>query len=147
MTTQNNNVNFFNFTAEASAYLNEIKVVKLPRGGDPFVAIKATILEGKDGKEKIPVDLILRGEQAAEVLNSQRAKWPQGYGHSGPTWFAGLRIGSLNVKPFTKKDGTPGAVLSGRLLAIKWLKINKEDIQVPPWQHEDNQASAERKVA
>ena len=142
MATQNNN--YFDFTADAVGYIDEVKVVK-PRGNS-FIALKATLLEGKDGQEKIPMDLILRGSQAAEVLNSLQTAWPQGFGHQGPAWFAGLRIGSLGVKPFTKKDGSPSAVLSGRLLAIKWLKIGKESVQVPPWRH-DEQAAAERKVA
>lgn len=145
MKTQNAN-NYFNLTADAVGYIDEVKVVK-PRKGDSFVALKATLLEGQNGQERVGIDLILRGSQAAEVLDSLKAEWPQGYGHQGSTWFAGLRIGSLNVKPYLKRDGTAGAVLSGRLLAIKWLKINKEDIQVPAWQHDEHTSAAERKVA
>ncbi len=145
MATQNN-ANFFNFTADCVGYLNEVKQVK-PKKGNPFVAIKATIIEGKDGEEKIAADLILRGAQASQVLQSLEDEWPQGFGHSGPIWFAGLRIGSLNTKPFLKKDGTPGAVLCGRLLAIKWLRIGKEPVEVPPWQHDDQAPATERKVA
>ena len=100
MATQNN-ANFFNFTADCVGYLNEVKQVK-PKKGNPFVAIKATIIEGKDGEEKIAADLILRGAQASQVLQSLEDEWPQGFGHSGPIWFAGLRIGSLDTKPFLK---------------------------------------------
>lgn len=141
----NTHNNYYDLTVDCIGYINEVKVVK-PKKGDAFTAIKATLIEGKDGENKISIDLILRGSQAAEVLKSQRSKWPQNYVHNGHTWFAGLRIGSLGVKPFTKRDGSLGAVLSGRLLAIKWLKIDKESIQVPPWRH-DEQAAAERKVA
>ena len=54
MATQNNN--YFDFTADAVGYIDEVKVVK-PRGNS-FIALKATLLEGKDGQEKIPMDLI-----------------------------------------------------------------------------------------
>ena len=141
----NDQKNFFNFTADAVGYINEIRRGQ-PRKGEAFVALKATLLEGKDGEEKISADLILRGAQASQVLQSLEDEWPH-FGHTGPTWFAGIRLGSLNVKPFTKKDGTPGAVLSGRLLAIKWLKLGKESVQVPPWRPDEQVPAAERKVA
>lgn len=59
--------NYFNFTADAVAYVNEVKTVQ-PRNGNVYIAIRASILEGLDGKNKISCDLTIRGQQADEVL-------------------------------------------------------------------------------
>lgn len=127
--------NYFDFTAEAACYLNEIKWVQ-PRNGNAYIAIRASILEGLDGKNKIACDLTIRGQQADEVLQMFADVWPQGYGSRSPKWFAGIRIGSLNSKSFFRGNGQPGSTLSGRLLAIKWLKIDGEDMDIPEWHTE-----------
>ena len=131
--------NYFNFTAEAACYLNEIKWVQ-PRNGNAYIAIRASILEGLDGKNKIACDLTIRGQQADEVLQMFADVWPQGYGSRSPKWFAGIRIGSLNSKSFFRGNGQPGSTLSGRLLAIKWLKIDGEPVDIPEWRTDTGDA-------
>lgn len=132
---QSQSQNFFNFTAEGAAYINEVKWVQ-PRNGNAYIAIRASILEGLDGKNKIACDLTIRGQQADEVLQMFENAWPQGYGSRSPKWFAGIRIGSLNSKSFFRGNGQPGSTLSGRLLAIKWLKIDGEEMEIPEWRTE-----------
>jgi len=132
---QNQSQNFFNFTAEGAAYINEVKWVQ-PRNGNTYIAIRASILEGLDGKNKIACDLTIRGQQADEVLQMFQDVWPEGYGSRSPKWFAGIRIGSLNSKSFFRGNGQPGSTLSGRLLAIKWLKIDGEEMEIPEWRTE-----------
>ena len=127
--------NYFDFTADAACYLNAITWVQ-PRNGNAYIAIRASILEGLDGKNKIACDLTIRGQQADEVLQMFENAWPQGYGSRSPKWFAGIRIGSLNSKSFFRGNGQPGSTLSGRLLAIKWLKIDGEDMDIPEWHTE-----------
>lgn len=131
--------NYFDFTAEAACYLNEIKWVQ-PRNGNAYIAIRASILEGLDGKNKIACDLTIRGQQADEVLQMFADVWPQGYGSRSPKWFAGIRIGSLNSKSFFRGNGQPGSTLSGRLLAIKWLKIDGEPVDIPEWRTDTGDA-------
>ena len=131
--------NYFDFTAEAACYLNEIKWVQ-PRNGNAYIAIRASILEGLDGKNKIACDLTIRGQQADEVLQMFENAWPQGYGSRSPKWFAGIRIGSLNSKSFFRGNGQPGSTLSGRLLAIKWLKIDGEPVDIPEWRTDTGDA-------
>ena len=111
MKNQAQNQNYFDFTADAACYLNEIKWVQ-PRNGNAYIAIRASILEGLDGKNKIACDLTIRGQQADEVLQMFADVWPQGYGSRSPKWFA------------------------GRLLAIKWLKIDGEEMEIPEWRTE-----------
>ena len=122
-------INYFNFTADAVAYVNEVKRVK-PNRGNPFIALKVAILEGANG-DKAYCDLILVGKQAQEVIFALENEWPQGYQNNGSAWFAGLRLGSLYTKPYLSKKGEPKAVLGGRLIAIKWLEIGVEQIEVP----------------
>ena len=131
--------NYFNSTADAVAYVNEVKRVK-PNRGNPFIALKVAILEGANGETKAYCDLILVGKQAQEVIFALENEWPQGYQNNGSTWFAGLRIGSLYAKPYLSKKGEPKAVLGGRLIAIKWLKIGDEQIEVPEWRTESADA-------
>ena len=139
MKNQAQNQNYFDFTADAACYLNEIKWVQ-PRNGNAYIAIRASILEGLDGKNKIACDLTIRGQQADEVLQMFADVWPQGYGSRSPKWFAGIRIGSLNSKSFFRGNGQPGSTLSGRLLAIKWLKIDGEPVDIPEWRTDTGDA-------
>jgi len=139
MKNQAQQANYFNFTADAVAYVNEVKTVQ-PRNGNVYIAIRASILEGLDGKNKISCDLTIRGQQADEVLRMFADAWPQGYGSRSPKWFAGIRIGSIESKSFFRGNGQPGSTLSGRLLAIKWLKIDGEDMEIPEWRTESADA-------
>lgn len=132
MNTQHQNAQYFNFTADAVAYLNEIKVIDV--NGYQTLAIKGCIIEGKDGKSKSPVDLLVRGKQAEAVIESLEDWWPLGYNSGTSEWFAGIRIGSIKAKPYvSKKDGQAKATLSARLIAFNWLKIDKQDVEVPEW--------------
>ena len=124
---------YFDFTADAVAFINEIKIhssEKSKKGR--FIGIKAAILEGENGENKVFCDLIVRGQQALQVLEHLQQGWPQGNG-GDPNWLAGLRIGSLYAKAYTSRKGEAKAVLGGRLLAIKWLKVDGERIEVPEW--------------
>ena len=138
------NQQYFDFTADAVGYFNEINIVT-PDNGEPYIAIKASILEGrpkKDGKvAQQYIDMAIRGRQALEVINGLQAYWPRGYGSNSAKWMAGFRIGSLSAKTyFSKKSNSQVASLCGRLLAIKWLKINSQDVQIPDWKVDVNQA-------
>lgn len=124
---------YFDFTADAVAFINEIRTVSPEKARkERFIALKVCILEGENGEHKEYCDLIARGAQALQVLEYLQQEWPQG-NDSGPSWIAGLRIGSLYAKAYTSRKGEAKAALGGRLLAIKWLKIGDERIDVPEW--------------
>ena len=139
-----NNATFFNFVADAVGYLNEIKLVH-PENGDAYVAVKAAILEGKPNKngkiKQIYIDLNVKGQQALDVINSLQAYWPQGYGSaSDHKWMAGIRFGSINAKTyFSKKSNAQVAMLTGSLIAFRWLKVNGHDVVVPEWHKSEDQ--------
>lgn len=140
---QNQNTTFFNFVADAVGYLNEIKVVH-PENGDAYVAVKAAILEGKPNKngkiKQIYIDLNVKGQQALDVINALRDYWP-GYGSTTDhKWMAGIRFGSINTKTyFSKKANSQVAMLTGSLIAFRWLKINGQDVAVPEWHKSEEQ--------
>lgn len=130
----NNQNNFFDFTADAVAFINEIRRVtpeKSKKGS--FIALKVAILEGENGENRSYCDLIARGAQAVAVLETLEQEWPGPSNDGGPNWLASLRIGSLYAKAYTSRKGEAKAVLGGRLLAIKWLKVDGERIEVPEW--------------
>ena len=124
--------NFFDFTADAVGYINEVSIINTRKAKERFIALKVSILEGENAESHHFCDLIVRGQQALQVLEHLQQEWPQG-NNGGPNWLAGLRIGSLYAKAYTSRKGEAKAVLGGRLLAIKWLKIGEERINVPEW--------------
>ena len=128
----NNHNNFFDFTADAVGYINEVSIINTRKAKERFIALKVSILEGENAESHHFCDLIVRGQQALQVLEHLQQEWPQG-NNGGPNWLAGLRIGSLYAKAYTSRKGEAKAVLGGRLLAIKWLKIGEERINVPEW--------------
>lgn len=127
MTTQNNTeVTYFNNSTTTACYINEIKRIT-PKKGDGFIAIKASMLDGsKDDMNYQSVDLIVRGKQAQEVIESFEAHWPN-YNQDKETRskvFANLRFASLGVKPYLNAQNQACAVISGRLIKIAYLKVN-----------------------
>lgn len=128
----NNQQSYFDFAADAVAFINEVAIINPRKAKERFIALKVCILEGENGEHKEYCDLIARGSQALQVLEHLQQEWPQG-NNGGPNWLAGLRIGSLYAKAYTSRKGEAKAVLGGRLLAIKWLKIGEERINVPDW--------------
>lgn len=143
----NNQNNFFDFTADAVGFINEIRRVtpeKSKKGS--FIALKVAILEGENGENRSYCDLIARGAQAVAVLETLEQEWPGPSNDGGPNWLASLRIGSLYAKAYTSRKGEAKAVLGGRLLAIKWLKIGDERIDVPEWRSDTTAVEQEQQT-
>ena len=73
------------------------------------------------------VDLIVSGQKAKEILWDLREKWPADrMVHKGARWVAEVNIGSVRAESYSKKDNTVGAVLKGRLINIRALRIGDE---------------------
>lgn len=121
---------YFDSVLYARAYLNEIKLVDGKKGKKPYCAINASIVEaGADGKVYRTIDLIVRGKPAKEVLQRFRDRWPADRTkRDGNAWLADINIGSIRVESFHKRDGSTAAVLKGRLLNIRALRIGKETV-------------------
>ncbi len=124
--------NFYNFTADCVAYINDIRVVKPQnKPKSSFVSVKIAILEGeKDEPNKVFADLIVRGEQAQKIIAFYKDYWPK-FGQEN-SWFASLRIGSMYPKTYTnKKTGEVVPTMGGRLLTFTYLKIGDTVIELP----------------
>ena len=119
---------YFDSVLYARAYLNEIKLVDGKKGKKPYCAINASIVEaGADGKVYRTIDLIVRGKPAKEVLQRFRSQWPADRTkREQKPWLADVNIGSIRVESFRKRDGSTAAVLKGRLLNIRALRIGQE---------------------
>lgn len=118
---------YFDCVVYARAYINEIKTV-IPKKGDKYCAINASILSCEDGKTVYTtVDLIVSGNPAKEILRTYWDRKPTDrMNHKGPRWVADINVGSIRAESFSKRDGSIGAVLKGRLLNIRALRIGDE---------------------
>ena len=124
-------VEYFDSVLYARAFINEIKLVESrKKGAKPYCAINASIVEaGADGKVYRTIDLIVRGKPAKEVLQRFRDRWPANrMKREANPWLADVNIGSIRVEAFRKRDGSTAAVLKGRLLNIRALRIGKETV-------------------
>ncbi|WP_298641108.1 DUF3577 domain-containing protein [uncultured Cardiobacterium sp.] len=126
---------YFDIVMYARAYINEAKIIT-PTKGPKYCAINASILDvGADGKAQYrTIDLIASGEQVKGVLRALMPRWPKDrMEHSGPRWVADINIGSIRAEAYLRKDGNIGAVLKGRLINIRALRIAEELIVGEEW--------------
>ena len=122
---------YFDSVMYARAYINEVKLVESRKGAKPYCAINASVIEaGADGNKIYrTIDLIVRGKPAKEVLQRFRSQWPADRTkREQKPWLADVNIGSIRVESFRKRDGSTAAVLKGRLLNIRALRIGKETV-------------------
>lgn len=121
---------YFDSILYTRAYINEVKLIE-PKKGSKYCAVNASILdEDSDGKKIYrTIDLIVSGQKAKEILWKLREKWPADrMARKSAPWIADINIGSLRAEAYPKKDGTVGAVLKGRLLNIRALKVGDEQV-------------------
>ena len=124
----------FDIVMYARAYINEVRVIS-PNKGPRYGAINASVLDVAEGQTVYRnIDLIASGEQVKEILRGLMPRWPQDrMDHSGPRWTADINIGSLRAEAYLKKDGNIGAVLKGRLINFRTLRIGDEQIVGDGW--------------
>ena len=141
MTHSNQETQYNNNSTSSACYINEVKRIQ-PKRGDEFIALKVSLLDGKkDDPSYQNADLTLKGTQARHVIEMFEDKWPNYSQQDRPTIFANIRFGSIGVKPYLKKNGEPDAVLSGRLIKVKFLSIDKQVI------FQENHAQTEQQPA
>lgn len=142
--TQNNETKYYNNSTSSACYINEIKRVQ-PNRGDAFIAVKASLVDGPlDNPSYENIDLIVKGKQAQEVLESFEGQWPQYSQENRPTIFANIRLVSLGVKAYMNGKQQPAAVLSGRLIKVNFCSINKVPVAIAA---QPNQADTAQNAA
>lgn len=122
-------VEYFDSVLYARAFINEVKLVDGKKGKKPYCAINASFLEAGADDKKVyrTIDLIVRGKPAKELLWQFKDRWPADRTkRDGDAWLADINVGSLRVESYRKRDGGTAAVLKGRLLNIRALRIGKD---------------------
>ncbi|GEK15424.1 DUF3577 domain-containing protein [Aliivibrio fischeri] len=119
----NNNAQYFDLHTHAFGFFNRVRKV-VPKKGEPFWAVDISACRG-DAGEKTYFDCNVVGKEAIALFEQHLANFEQGK----DVVTASLVIGDLRVEQFTYKSGTkkagqPGVSLKGRVLRIKYLKVN-----------------------
>lgn len=128
MTTQTTKTTYFDTVLYSRAQIKEIKIITPKKGPKYGAANLAVLSTGEDGKTVYQtVDVILSGKAVKELLWSLHDRWPTDrMDRSGPRWIADVNIGSIRTEGYLKKSGEFGAVLKGRLINIRNLRIGDE---------------------
>lgn len=121
---------FFNLHVEGVGYLNRVRTIK-PKKGQEFLACTVAALRGRDSDVSYTkFDCRVSGADAQEVVKRLEADVT-----ADKTVIIGFRIADIYPEMFTfekgDKKGQPGVAIKGRLLRIKFAKVNGESIDVP----------------
>lgn len=121
---------FFNLYVDGVGYLNRVRTVK-PRKGQEFLACTVAALRGSDSDVcYTKFDCRVSGADAQAIV-----KRLEGEVTADKTVIIGFRIADIYPELFTfekgERQGHPGVSIKGRLLRIKFAKVNGESIDVP----------------
>jgi predicted Zn-dependent protease len=125
-----NSSSFFNLHVEGVGYLNRVRTIK-PKKGQEFLACTVAALRGSDQDVcYTKFDCRVSGADAQEVVKRLEADVV-----TDKAVIIGFRIADIYPELFTfengDKKGQAGVAIKGRLLRIKFAKVNGEPIDVP----------------
>ena len=125
-----NQSSFFNLHVEGVGYLNRVRTIK-PKKGQEFLACTVAALRGSDSDVSYTkFDCRVSGADAQEVVKRLEADVT-----AEKAVIIGFRIADIYPEMFTfekgERKGQTGVALKGRLLRIKFAKVNGESIDVP----------------
>jgi predicted Zn-dependent protease len=141
---------FFNLHVEGVGYLNRVRTVR-PKKGQEFLACTVAALRGSDSDVcYTKFDCRVSGADAQEVVKRLEADVA-----ADKSVIIGFRIADIYPEMFTfekgEMKGRTGVAIKGRLLRIKFAKVNGESIEVPqpagPTERPTERASAPQSVA
>ncbi len=121
---------FFNLHVEGVGYLNRVRTVK-PKKGQEFLACTVAALRGSDSDVcYTKFDCRVSGADAQAIV-----KRLENDVAADKAVIIGFRIADIYPEMFTfekgDRKGQPGVSIKGRLLRIKFAKVNGEPIDVP----------------
>jgi hypothetical protein len=129
-TAVTNPSSFFNLHVEGVGYLNRVRTVK-PKKGQEFLACSVSAMRGSTedlGYTKF--DCRVSGAEAQKLVKQLGADV-----EASRSVIIGFRIADIYPEMFTfekgEMKGKPGVSIKGRLLRIKFAKVNGESIDVP----------------
>ena len=121
---------YFNLHVEGIGYLNRVRTVK-PKKGQEFLACTVAALRGSDSDVcYTKFDCRVSGADAQAIV-----KRLENDVAADKAVIIGFRIADIYPEMFTfekgDRKGQPGVSIKGRLLRIKFAKVNGEPIDVP----------------
>jgi Protein of unknown function (DUF3577) len=129
---------YFNLHVEGVGYLNRVRTIK-PKKGQAFLACTVAALRGSDAEVGYTkFDCRVSGADAQEVVRRLEADV-----NAEKSVLIGFRIADIYPELFTfekgERKGETGVAIKGRLLRIKFAKVNGQAIDVPqPARPHDN---------
>jgi len=122
---------FFNLFVEGVGYLNRVRTVT-PKKGQEFLACTVSALRGStDDVSYTKFDLKVSGAEAQKIVKLLEPD----VADEKPV-LIGFKIGDIYPELFTyengEKKGQTGVCIKGRLLRIKFAKVNGEPVELPP---------------
>ena len=121
---------FFNLLVEGVGYLNRVRTVK-PKKGQEFIACTVAAMRGStDDIGYTKFDCRVSGAEAQKIVKRLESEVA-----AEKTVLIGFRIADIYPELFTfekgDRKGQPGVSIKGRLLRIKFAKVNGEAIDLP----------------
>ena len=125
-----NQSSFFNLHVEGVGYLNRVRTVK-PKKGQEFLACTVSAMRGStDDIGYTRFDCRVSGAEAQKIVKRLESDVA-----AEKTVIIGFKIADIYPELFTfekgEKKGQPGVSIKGRLLRIKFAKVNGEAIDLP----------------
>ena len=121
---------YFNLHVEGVGYLNRVRTVK-PKKGQEFMACTVAALRGSDSDVSYTkFDCRVSGADAQAIVRRLEDDVA-----AEKAVIIGFRIADIYPELFTfekgDRKGQPGVSIKGRLLRIKFAKVNGKSIDVP----------------
>lgn len=121
---------YFNLHVEGVGYLNRVRTVK-PKKGQDFLACTVAALRGSDSDVSYTkFDCRVSGADAQAIVKRLEDDVA-----AEKAVIIGFRIADIYPELFTfekgDRKGQPGVSIKGRLLRIKFAKVNGKSIDVP----------------
>ena len=121
---------YFNLLVEGVGYLNRVRTVK-PKKGQEFLACTVAALRGSDSDVSYTkFDCRVSGADAQAIVKRLEDDVA-----AEKAVIIGFRIADIYPEMFTfekgDRKGQPGVSIKGRLLRIKFAKVNGKSIDVP----------------
>jgi hypothetical protein len=125
-----NQSSFFNLHVEGVGYLNRVRTIK-PKKGQEFIACTVSAMRGStDDIGYTKFDCRVSGAEAQKIVKRLEPDVA-----AEKTVLIGFKIADIYPELFTfekgEKKGQPGVSIKGRLLRVKFAKVNGEAIELP----------------
>ena len=125
-----NSATFFNLHVEGVGYLNRVRSVR-PKKGQPFIACTVSAMRGSvDDIGYTKFDCRVSGADAQQIVKMLEPEVA-----ADKPVIIGFRIADIYPETFTyekgERKGETGVCIKGRLLRIKFAKVNGQSVELP----------------